>query len=126
MSKVTLYSRKIQPKLVRKIKRKRKVRAKITGTAARPRLTIYRSNRNIFAQAINDEEGCTICTVSSIEKGMERKNVTLESVKNFAELFVQRLQEKAIKELIFDRNGYRFHGIIKAFVDFLRDKGIKI
>ncbi len=123
---IKLLNKKIVPKLQRKIKRKRKIRAKIHGTEQKLRLTIYRSNRNIFAQAIDDNKQDTVCAISSIEKEMERKNVTVESVKSLAQLFAQRLKEANVNSLVFDRNGLKFHGVIRSFVDTLRSNEIKI
>ena len=123
---IKLLNKKIVPKLIRKIKRKRKIRAKIYGTEQKPRLTIYRSNKNIFVQAIDDDKQHTVCAISSIEKDMERKNITVELVSSLADLFAQRLKKSNINNLVFDRNGLKFHGIVRSFVDTLRKNEIKI
>lgn len=126
MVKIKLLNKKIAPKLRRRIKRKRKIRNVIRGTQERPRVVVYRSNKYIFVQAINDEEGKTNCSISSVEKNQERAQATKENVVELAKVFAKRLQEKQIKAVVFDRNGYKFHGVIKSFVDTLRAEGITI
>jgi len=108
-------------------KRHRRVRKKVFGTPERPRLVIFRSNKNIYAQAIDDLRGATIVSASSLDKELkgegtpEKKAATAEKV---GALIAQRLQKKNISKAVFDRNGYRFHGRVKSLAEGAREKGL--
>jgi len=109
----------------RNIKRKirvRRIRKKISGSSTRPRLCIFRSNRYIYAQIINDTEGKTI--VSASDLGV-KKGSTKERVKIVGEEIAKKCLSKKINEVVFDRSGYKYTGIIKEFCDAARKKGLK-
>jgi large subunit ribosomal protein L18 len=108
---------------LKKAKRKARVRKKIYGTAVKPRISVYRSNKNFSAQAIDDTQGVTIAAVDCAKLG--NKN-TVEGVQASAKAFADALKAKEITEAVYDRNGYLYHGVIKAFADALRDNGIKL
>ncbi|MBU0687151.1 MAG: 50S ribosomal protein L18 [Candidatus Margulisbacteria bacterium] len=105
---------------IRKIKR-------VTGTAARPRLSVYRSLRGLYVQFINDDEDKTIVGISSLGKGGKKKaplKNNLESAKAFGKIIAKVAIEKGIKEVVFDRGSRRYHGKIKAMADAAREAGL--
>jgi large subunit ribosomal protein L18 len=105
-----------------RIKRKKRVRGKISGTAEKPRVSIFKSNRYLTAQAIDDTAGNTIVGMNSKSLNL-RANI--EGATKFGESFAKKLQEKGITTIVFDRNGYKYHGVIAAFADAMRNAGIK-
>jgi large subunit ribosomal protein L18 len=105
-----------------KIKRKRRVRGKIRGCESRPRISVFKSNRYFYAQAINDDKGVTLAYIDGAKMGLKANK---EDVKKLAEEFAKELKEKGIVEIIFDRNGYLYHGVVASFADALRENGIK-
>ena len=102
-----------------RIKRKRRVRGKVSGTVAVPRLTVFKSNKFISAQAIDDVTGATLAAVSG-------QIANKEGAKTAGAEFAKTLLAKEITTVIFDRNGYLYHGVVAAFADALRDNGIKV
>ncbi|OPX27670.1 MAG: 50S ribosomal protein L18 [Campylobacteraceae bacterium 4484_166] len=114
----------IKKKIALKIKRKKRVRGSIgQGTVDKPRVSIYKSNRYIFAQAIDDVTGNTMASIHSKTLNM---NPTKENAVKIAEAFAIKLNESKITQIVFDRNGYLYHGVVKAFADTLRENGIKV
>ncbi len=111
-------------KIQRRIRRKMHVRKTISGTADRPRLTVYKSNRYLFAQVVDDEAGKAF--VGLLEKKLpEKKDENpMERAARMGKEFAKLLKEKKIATVVFDRNGYPFHGRIKAFADAVRSEGI--
>lgn len=106
-----------------RIKRKKRVRGKISGTASRPRVTVFKSNRYLSAQAINDVEGVTLASVNSKALNL---SVSKENATKVAAQFAENLKAANITEVVFDKNGYLYHGVVAAFADALRDNGIKL
>ena len=106
----------------RRIKIKHRIRKKINGTASRPRLSVFRSNKAIYAQVINDLEGKTLASASS--KGITEGNKT-EVAKKVGELVAQKCVAAGINEVVFDRNGYLYHGRVQALADGAREGGLK-
>ena len=106
-----------------KIKRRKlKIRETISGTVTKPRLTVFRSNSYIYGQAINDVLGNTVASVSSKDiKNLAKVASSFEAGK----LIAKALSQKGIKEVVFDRNGYKYHGRIKSFADGAREGGLK-
>lgn len=113
----------LKKKLALRAKRKRRVRAHIFGADSKPRVTIFKSNRTIYAQAINDVAGTTICMSDGKVLGFKANKES--AVKLGADL-ASKLKDKGITEVVFDRNGYLYHGVIAAFGDSLRENGIKL
>jgi large subunit ribosomal protein L18 len=103
-----------------------RIRAKMSGTAARPRLNVYRSLNHIYTQLIDDANGVTIASASTMSpKGTERKaGGNVEAAKAVGKLIAERAQEKGIKKVVFDRGGYLYHGRIKALADAAREAGL--
>jgi len=106
-------------------KRKIRIRKKINGLETKPRLAIYKSNKNIYVQAIDDLNHKTIATSSSLSKDLKSQNLSLETAKKVGEIMGDKLKELGISEAVFDRGGYIYHGRVKALADAIREKGIK-
>ena len=108
-------------------KRHNRVRKKVFGTPEKPRLSVFRSNKNIFVQAVDDIGGATIAAASSLEKelrgGLDSENKTAVAEK-VGTLIAQRLREKKVTKAVFDRNGYRFHGRVKSLAAGARKAGL--
>ncbi len=119
---------KVELKKKRREKIKMRIRKKVWGTAEKPRLTVYKSNRYIYVQAIDDDKGHTIASASSLEKAFKEKGIKTKGIsasKVVGEMIAQRLLEKGIQKVVFDRNGYKYHGKVKALADGAREKGLK-
>jgi large subunit ribosomal protein L18 len=103
--------------------RKARVRGKIFGTAELPRLSIYKSNKYFYAQAINDTAGTTLVCVDGKKMGLRANR---EDVKQVAQAMADSLKSANIDAVVFDRNGYLYHGVVASFADALREAGIKL
>ncbi|HBD92818.1 MAG: 50S ribosomal protein L18 [Spirochaetes bacterium GWF1_31_7] len=114
---------KIELKKSRRIRTKFRIRSKISGTAVLPRITIFRSNKYIYAQVIDDTKNVTLASASSIKSN---KPVNAETCKLVAIDLANKLKELKLDSAVFDRNGYIYTGRIKVFADSLRENGIKI
>jgi large subunit ribosomal protein L18 len=104
-------------------RRKARVRGKISGTVERPRVSIFKSNKYLRAQAIDDVAGNTLAAIDGCKMGL---NSNKESAIKVATEFANVLKEKNIETVVFDKNGYLYHGVVAAFADTLRDNGIKV
>jgi large subunit ribosomal protein L18 len=102
--------------------RKARVRSKISGTVAKPRLTVFRSNKHFYAQVIDDTRGHTLASVDGKKLGLRANR---EDVKQIAQTLGNDLSSKGIESVVFDRNGYLYHGVVASFADALRASGIK-
>ena len=109
----------------KRFKRKVHIRKRIYGTAERPRMTVFRSNKNISVQVIDDDEGKTLASISSMEKEFAALKPTVKDAEKLGEALGARLNELKISEVVFDRNGYLYHGVVKALADGTRKAGIK-
>lgn len=109
-------------KIARRNKIKARIRGKISGTPERPRMSVFRSNKGIYVQVIDDLAGNTLCAASS--KGIEGVNKTEQSAR-VGEQIAKKALEKGITEVVFDRNGYLFHGRVKSLADAARKAGLK-
>ncbi|MDR2952292.1 MAG: 50S ribosomal protein L18 [Treponema sp.] len=109
----------------KRLKRKVHIRKKISGTHDRPRMTVTKSNRRISVQVIDDTKGHTLASISTLEKDLREIKATVEGAGKLGELMGKRLLEKNIKSVVFDRNGYLYHGVIKALADGTRKAGIE-
>ena len=108
----------------KRLKRKLRVRKKISGDAQRPRLNLFKSNKNIYAQVIDDVNGHTMLSVSTQEKTFKALKVNVTDSAKLGEALGVKLKELNIKEVVFDRNGMLYHGVIRAFADGTRKSGI--
>ena len=109
-------------KIERRIKIKFRIRKKIVGTAERPRLSVFRSNKQIYAQVINDQAGVTLAAASSL--GFEKMNKT-EQAKKVGLLLAEKAKAAGVESVVFDRNGYLYHGRVKELADAARKGGLK-
>ena len=108
-----------------RIKRHNRVRGKISGTAERPRLSVFRSENNIYAQIIDDVAGNTLCSASTVEKGFEGNGGNIEAAKKIGNKIAERALAKGIEEVVFDRGGYIYHGRVQALAEGARESGLK-
>jgi large subunit ribosomal protein L18 len=106
-----------------RLRRRRRVRARVTGTSARPRLSVYRSNRGVFAQLIDDGKGHTVAAVNWIEPEL-RKLSASEQAKRAGELLAERAKAAGVETCVFDRGGYQYHGRVKALAEGAREGGL--
>ena len=118
MKKATDTTRKRQ-------KRKASIRKKIAGTPERPRLTVYKSNSYTYVQAIDDTAGATLAAASNLEKGHRDMGNKVASLEKLGALIAERLKAKNVTAVVFDRNGYRYHGKVKAVAEGARKAGIR-
>ena len=108
-----------------RLKRHSRVRKKISGTAARPRLNVFRSTQHIYAQLIDDVAGVTLASASSMQKGFEGFGGNKEAAKKVGMAIARKAQEKGISEIVFDRSGYIYHGRVKELAEGAREGGLK-
>jgi large subunit ribosomal protein L18 len=113
-----------QTKPQARLRRRRRVRAKVRGSAERPRLSVFRSNRGIGAQLIDDAKGHTVAAVNWTEADLKELG-RMDQAKRAGELLAQRAKQAGVETCVFDRGGYRFHGKIKALADGAREGGLK-
>lgn len=105
----------------------RRIRNRISGTASRPRLAVYRSNKNMYAQIIDDETGATLVSANTLQKDVKEsleKTDDVEAAKAVGTTIAKRALEKGIKEVVFDRAGYIYHGKVQALADAAREAGL--
>src|SRR5215475_13066824 len=107
----------------RRLKSRRRVRSKIHGTAERPRISVFRSNRGIFSQLIDDDSGHTLAAVNWTEADL-RKLTGSDQARKAGELLGQRAKAAGVESAVFDRGGYKYHGRVKAFADGAREAGL--
>lgn len=116
---------KVSRNEVRKARHER-VRAKVSGTSETPRLNVFRSNSNIFAQIIDDEKGITLVSASSIDKELKLENGSnIEATKKVGELIAKRAKKAKITKVTFDRGGYLYHGRVEALAEAARENGLE-
>ncbi len=119
----------ILKKKLRRQRRKRRVRKKVTGTPERPRLTVFRSHKNIYAQIVDDSQGVTLVAASSREAAsrdaLEGKGGNRDAAKSVGQTLAAKAVEAGIKAVVFDRNGYAYHGRVKELADAAREGGLK-
>ena len=112
-------------KNAQRLKRHARVRAKISGTTERPRLAVYRSNANIYAQIIDDTKGVTLCSASTIEAGFEGIGSNKEAAKKVGKAIAEKALAAGIDTVVFDRGGYIYHGRVQALAEAAREAGLK-
>ena len=116
---ITKTNRKLE-----RTRRHARVRRKISGTAERPRLCVYRSNTNLYVQVIDDVAGKTLVSASTLDKEVKTKYANKEAAKEVGTLIAKRALEKNIKDVVFDRGGYIYHGVIKELAEAARNGGL--
>jgi large subunit ribosomal protein L18 len=119
----------IKDKKANRLKRKRRVRKKIEGSSERPRLTVFKTARHIYAQLIDDSNGITLLSASTISKDIKSKakgiGGNIKGAKLIGETLGKKGKQKGVEEIVFDRNGFLYHGRIKALADAARESGLK-
>ncbi len=110
----------------RRLKIKFRVRKRVLGSDEKPRLSVFRSNKQIYAQLINDDKGVTLAAASSTDKAFaEKKGNKTEAAKQVGKLLAEKAKEAGIENVVFDRNGYLYHGRIKSLAEGAREGGLK-
>jgi len=119
---------RVKDRRQRREKIKRRSRTAVRGSAARPRLAVYRSLRHVYAQVIDDDKGTTMVSASTLEKaasgGLDSTG-NCEAGKSLGKLIAERAKEKGVETVVFDRSGFRYHGVIQAIADGAREAGLK-
>lgn len=111
-------------KKFKRVRRHIRVRKKVTGTSERPRLSVYRSEKNIYAQIIDDVNGVTLVSASSLDKAFEGNSWDMEAAKKVGELVAKKAKDKGIEKVVFDRGGYIYHGRVQALAEAAREAGL--
>jgi large subunit ribosomal protein L18 len=106
-------------------RRKKRIRKKVFGTPERPRLSVFRSDRHIYAQVIDDFAGTTLAQVSSFEKGQDSKRANIGVCTELGKALAERCKAKGVASVVFDRNGNAYHGRLKAFAEGAREGGLQ-
>lgn len=106
-------------------RRHARVRTKVSGTAERPRLCVFRSNSNLYVQVIDDVAGNTLVSASTLDKEVKTKHANKEAAKEVGKLIAKKAAEKNITEVVFDRGGYIYHGVVKELAEAAREGGLK-
>ena len=117
------------PKLVARGRRRARVRERVRGTTERPRLAVFRSDRHIYAQVVSDSEGTTLLAVSTLSpelRGQLKKTTDVNAAKQVGLLVARRCQERGIKRIVFDRNGFLYHGRVRAVAEGAREGGLEL
>lgn len=109
-----------------RLRRHRRVRGKISGTAERPRLDVFRSSKHIYAQIIDDVAGVTLVSASSMDKGFEGFGGNVEAASKVGKMIAEKALEKGIKTIVFDRGGFVYHGRVKALAEGAREGGLEL
>ena len=117
--------KKLNDKDRKRLKRKIHIRKRLHGTAERPRMTVTRSNCNLYVQVIDDDAGKTLAAISTLEKEFASLKPNTDGAAKLGEEFGKRILDKNIKTVVFDRNGYLYHGVVKALADGARKAGVE-
>ena len=117
---------RLAKKKQQRIRRKKHIRKNLSGSADRPRMTVFRSNRHVYVQVIDDDAGKTLVSASDMEKETSKLKNTVEDAEKIGTLIGERLNEKKIKSVVFDRNGYKYHGVVRAIAEGARKAGISV
>ena len=115
---------KIVDKKANRVKRHKRVRGKVSGTAQCPRLNVFRSARHIYAQLIDDNAGVTLCSASTLEKSFEGLGGNIDAAKKIGSTLAERAKDKGITDVVFDRSGYVYHGRVAALAEGAREGGL--
>jgi large subunit ribosomal protein L18 len=116
-------------KVTSRLRRKKRIQKKIRGTADRPRLCVFRSHKHIYAQVIDDVQGVTLVEASTLSKTFTpppKKTGTVETAKKVGELIAKRALQKSVLKVVFDRNGFVYHGRVKAVAEGAREAGLEL
>lgn len=117
---------KTAQKVLRRKKIRHRIKKKVVGTAERPRMSVFRSNRDIYVQIIDDVKGVTLAAASSLESGVSKEVNKTEQAKQVGKLIAERAKNENVEGVVFDRGGYLYHGRVKALADGAREGGLKL
>ncbi len=119
---------RVKDRKQRRMKMKRRYREAVRGTAERPRLAVYRSLRHVYAQIIDDEKGVTVASASTLEKEASKTagGANREAGKSLGKIIAERAKERGVDTVVFDRGGFRYHGVIRAIAEGARESGLKL
>jgi len=121
-------SKKTRERRFRRLRAHKRVRTKMSGTVGKPRLCVFRSLNNIYVQAVDDEGATTIAQASSLDKSFRAEHSgggNVAAAKVVGKLIAERLKERGVEDIVFDRGGYRYHGRVKALAEAAREAGLK-
>ena len=107
-------------------RRHRRVRKKVRGTPQRPRLAVFRSNKHVYAQVIDDVNGRTVAAASTVDKGFEGATATVDAAKKIGKIVGERAKEAGVEAVVLDRGGFRYHGRVAGVADGAREAGLKV
>jgi large subunit ribosomal protein L18 len=116
---------RLELKKVKRLRRKAHIRKRVTGTPERPRMTVYRSARYIYIQVIDDSKGHTLACASNRESSLSQIKSTVAGAGELGQVIGKRLKEKSVAKVVFDRNAYAYHGVVKAIAEGARKAGIE-
>lgn len=125
MSSLGKTSKKMLKKPAGRVRRKRRIRGRLSGTAERPRLCVFRSSKNVYLQVIDDVAGKTLFGISNIKKG-NKDRIGVDGCAELGKKIAATCKDKKIESVVFDRNGYVYHGRVKAVADGAREAGLKL
>ena len=116
---------RLQQKKLRRVRRKKHVRKLVSGDHTRPRMTVYKSGRYMYVQVIDDQNAHTLASASNLEKDLRKVKSNVAGAEQLGQVVAGRLKEKKIDRIVFDRNGYAYHGIVKSIAEGARKAGIQ-
>jgi len=119
---------KVEDKQRLREKRRRRIRYRVVGTTERPRLSVFRSSKHIYAQVIDDESGRTVAAASTLDAGYRESGKTganADAAKAVGQMIAERAKEKGVAQVVFDRGGYQYHGRVKSLADAAREAGLE-
>ena len=116
---------RLEDKVRRRSRRKAHIRKRLVGTSARPRMTVFKSGRYLYVQVIDDTLGHTLASASNLEKDFRGVKSTIAGGQQLGEAIGGRLKEKKVSQVVFDRNGYAYHGVVKSIADGARKAGVQ-
>ena len=116
---------RLEQKKMRRMRRKKHIRKTLSGVAERPRMTVYKSGRYLYVQAVDDRQGHTVASASNIEKDLRKIKSNTAGAAQLGQVVAERLKEKKIDTVVFDRNGYVYHGVVKSIAEGARKAGIR-
>ena len=116
---------RLQQKKIRRLRRRKHVRKSVTGVGDRPRMTVFKSARYLYVQVIDDQKAHTLASASNLEKDLRKIKSNVAGAEQLGQVVAGRLKEKKINSVVFDRNGYPYHGIVKSIAEGARKAGIQ-
>lgn len=117
--------KRVLDKRRKRLKRKLHIRKRISGTAEKPRMSVFKSNKHLYVQVIDDLAGATLASASNLEKENKSLKTNVEDAAKLGEIIAKRCKEKNIETVVFDRNGFLYHGVVKSLADGARKAGMK-